>query len=134
METTFPVKNAKCSTCTIKLVTIAYKRATWFRLVREPLKLGLRTLAWFYRINPDEYLVRTPACYGCLRFYKIALKDKSAVFRVLNNWINPLFDTILERIVTPEELQQTKDYARRATSGEVSPKEAEQWLTYRRKP
>jgi hypothetical protein len=122
------MKNAKCSTCTIKLVNIAYKRAPWFRLLREPLKLGMRGLAWLYHVDPAEYAVQTPSCYGCLRFYKVALKDKSPFFRVLNNLVNPLFDAVLERIVTPEELEHTKDYARRATNGAVSNAEASQWL------
>ena len=96
-------KNAVCNTCTIRLVRIAYARAPWFRLVREPLRLGMRGMAWFHRINPAEYEVRTQSCYGCMRFYKVALKEKSALFRRLNDRINPAFDALLERIVSAEE-------------------------------
>lgn len=123
-----PKKDARCNTCTLKLVTIAYQRSPTFRLLREPLKLGMRLFAWLYRIDPQQYTVRTPACYGCIRFYKVALKERSPLFNRLNDWINPRFDTWLERIVSAEELAQAKAYARRATSGEVAPDEAAAWL------
>ena len=121
-------KEAVCNTCTLNLVSIAYRRAPMFRVVREPLKLGMRFLCWAHRVNPAEYEVRTPACYGCVRFYKIVLKDKSALFCRLNNLINPAFDAILERIVTAEELQRAKAYARSATAGEVTPQTASDWM------
>jgi hypothetical protein len=108
-------KNAVCNTCTIRLVRIAYQRAPWFRLVREPLRLGMRGLAWFHRVDPAEYEVRTENCYGCVRFYKVALKEKSALFRWLNDRVNPRFDALLERIVTAEEVREAKAYAREAT-------------------
>jgi|SRR3990172_7251276 len=117
-------KKAICNTCTLKLVTIAYRRVPLFRLMREPLKLGMQFLSRLYRVNPAEYVVRTPNCYGCLRFYKTALKEKSAAFRWLNDRVNPIFDAILERIVTEEEIQHAKAYARAATAGEVKPEEA----------
>lgn len=109
-------KNAVCNTCTIRLVRIAYQRAPWFRLAREPLRLGLRGLAWLHRIDPNEYEVRTESCYGCLRFYKVALKERSALFRWLNDRVNPAFDALLERIVTAEEVREAKAYAREATA------------------
>ncbi|MBM4461330.1 MAG: nitroreductase [Chloroflexi bacterium] len=116
MNDTLPKKNAVCNTCTIRLVRIAYTRAPWFRLVREPLRLGMRGLAWFHRIDPAEYEVRTASCYGCMRFYKVALKEKSALFRWLNDRVNPHFDALLERIVTAEEVRVAKAYAREATA------------------
>lgn len=123
-----PSKNAVCGTCTLKLVTIAYRRAPWFRLLREPLKLGMRFLARVHHVNTGEYVVRTPACYNCIRFYKVALKEKSATFRCLHKWINPLFDRVIETIVTEEERKQTRDYAQSATQGSVDKKEAESWM------
>ena len=117
-------KKAVCHTCTLRLITLAYRRAPLFRLVREPLKWGMRGLAWMHRIDPMEYEVRTPACYGCIRFYKTALKDKSALFRRLNRLINPLFDAVLEQLVTGAEIQQAKAYAQAATVGAVSPEQA----------
>ena len=121
-------KNALCNTCTLKLVAIAYRRASWFRLCREPLKLGMRFLSWVYRVDPGEYEVRTAQCFGCIRFYKVALKEKSALFRRLNDLCNPRFDALLERIVTAEEIGEAKTYARAATAGEVPPEEAEKWM------
>lgn len=117
--TAFPRKNAICNTCTIRLVKIAYQRAPWFRLVREPLKWGMRFLAFIHQINPSEYEVRTRACYGCIRFYKVALKEKSGLFRFLNDRINPLFDAMIERIVSPAEIQDAKGHARAAMAGQV---------------
>jgi hypothetical protein len=114
-------KNAVCNTCTIRLVRIAYGRAPWFRLVREPLRLCMRALARVHCIDPQEYEVRTPACHGCMRFYKTALKEKSALFRALNDRINPAFDAMLERIVTQGEVQEAKAHARAATRGEPLP-------------
>jgi len=121
-------KNAICNTCTLKLVSIAYRRAPWFRLCRAPLKLGMCFLSFLYRVNPAEYEVRTPQCFGCIRFYKTAMKEQSGLFRWMNNLVNPLFDALLERIVTEEEIKQAKTYARAASAGEIRPDEAATWM------
>ena len=121
-------KSAVCNTCTLKLVSIAYRRAPWFRLFREPLKLGMRFLSWIHRVNPSEYEVRTPDCFGCIRFYKVALKEKSGMFRRMNDLFNPLYDALLERIVTEDEIRQAKTYARAASNGEIMPEEAAKWM------
>lgn len=121
-------KNAVCNTCTLKLVTIAYRRTPWFRLLREPLRLGMCFLSWIHRVNPSEYEVRTPQCFGCIRFYKVALKEKSALFRRMNDFFNPLFDARLEQIVTEEEIKAAKTYARAATEGKIIPEEAAKWM------
>lgn len=121
-------KSAVCNTCTLKLVSIAYRRAPWFRLCREPLRFGMRFLSWIHRVNPSEYEVRTPDCFGCIRFYKVALKEKSALFQRMNDLFNPLFDALLERIVTEEEIRQAKTYARAASDGETTPEDAAKWM------
>lgn len=51
-----------------------------------------------------------------MRFYKVALKEKSALFRWLNDRVNPRFDALLERMVTAEEVREAKAYAREATT------------------
>jgi len=122
------LKNATCNTCTLRLVTIAYRRAPWFWLLREPLKLGMKALSRLHRVNPAEYAVRTPACYNCVRFYKVALGEKSATFRWLHRWANPAFDYFLERIVTGEELAAAKAYARAASTGEIDQKHPGEWM------
>ena len=122
------LKNAVCGNCTLKLVAIAYKRAPWFRLLREPLKLGMRFLSRIYHVDTGEYLVRTTACYDCIRFYKVALKEKSAIFHLLHNGINPIFDFVIEKIVTEEERQQSKRYAQAASQGNLIENEANTWM------
>lgn len=121
-------KNTACNTCTLKLAAIAYRRAPWFRLCREPLKAGMRFLSWINGFDPADYEVRTPRCHGCIRFYKTTLKDRSRLFRRMNDLINPLFDALLEKIVTGEEMKQAKAYARAAVAGEIPPEEADTWM------
>ena len=121
-------KNAICNTCTLKLVTIVYRRKPIFRLFREPLKTGMRIFSWLYHIDPEQYEVRTPACRGCIRFYKLALKERSGLFRWFNNLINPLFDRIIESILTEDELRVAKDYGKKATNGYISLEESEKWM------
>jgi hypothetical protein len=112
-------KNAVCNICTVRLVEMAYRRAPWFRLVREPLKAGMRLMAFAHRIDPNAYEVRSLECYGCMRFYKVALKEKSGLFRRLNGLVNPHFDALIEHILTEEEVQLAQAYARAAMSGEL---------------
>lgn len=120
---------AVCNTCTLRLVTIAYERRPTFRLLREPIRLVMRIFAMAYRIDPHEYDVRTPKCRGCVRFYKSALKERSPLFRRLNDAVNPFFDRQLEMVVTEEEVKMAKAYARRATVGELSDEEAVDWMS-----
>ncbi len=119
---------AVCNHCTYKLVAIAYQRAPWFRLFREPLKLGMRLLAFVHRIDAKEYQVRTPGCYQCIRFYKTALFGKSISFRWLHNRINPVFNKLIAKIVTDEEKKEAKRYADSASEGKLSKEEAEKWM------
>lgn len=105
-----------CGTCTIRLVTLAYERAPWFRLVREPLRVGMLALSRLHGIDASAYAVRTEACRGCLRFQKAVLKDRSVLFRVLNRVVNPVFDALLVRIVGPAAVREAKEHARRATT------------------
>jgi len=104
-----------CTTCTIILVKTAYGRAPWFKIVREPLRCGMVIMGQLYGINPDNYLVKSAGCRDCVRFIKTGLKEKSSLFRMLNRFINPVFDHILETIVTRGEVLEAKRYAREAT-------------------
>ena len=110
--------NAICSTCTLQLVRLCYARCWWFRLFREPLLAGMRLLAWRHRINSRDYAVRTPACYGCIRFMKVALKEKSPTFRWLNGRIDPVFNRVRNSLLTEEEITQARAFAREAFSPE----------------
>jgi len=117
-----------CNHCTYKLVTIAYQRAPWFRLFREPLKLGMRWLAFWHHIDTKDYQVRTPGCYRCIRFYKTALIEKSVTFRWLHNKVNPIFNSLISRIVTDEERRQSRIYANAASEGRLSEEEVKRWM------
>jgi hypothetical protein len=108
-------KHPVCNTCTILLVELCYQRVWWFRLMREPLLLGMRLLSWWHGIDPCDYPVRTEGCYGCIRFMKESLKERSPVSRWLNDRINPAFNRIRDSIVTQEEIREAKRLAREAT-------------------
>lgn len=62
-------------------------------------------------ININHYKINNENCTNCNRFYKNALKEKSALFRWLNNKINPVFDHWLEKIVSEDEIKKAKDHA-----------------------
>jgi len=64
-----------------------------------------------YRIHPENYVTRSPACHGCFRFKKNALKEKSALFRWLDGYFNPLFNRVRDSLLTPEELNEAREYA-----------------------
>lgn len=111
-----PKKHAVCKTCTIQLVEICYRRTWWFRLFREPMVLGMRAMARWHRIDARDYEVRTDKCYACVRFMKTALKEQSLTFRLLNNIVNPLFNRVRNGIVTPEEIEEARRFARESTN------------------
>lgn len=108
------LKYVKCTTCTKHLVEIVYDRAPWFRILRGPMILGMKALSRYHGINPKEYDVRTEECYGCVRFIKNALKDKSPGFVWLNEIVNPVFNRIRDSIVTEQEKVKAVDFARSA--------------------
>lgn len=121
-------KNAVCNTCTRRLIGIAYQHSPWFRIVREPLKLTMRTWVRLYGFDTEVYEVRSPSCYKCMRFYKTTLKERSRLFRLLNSLVNPIFDFILERIVSREEVDKAKAHANAAISGEALPYNGEEYV------
>jgi hypothetical protein len=112
------MKNLVCKICTIKLVEAAYGHAWWFRLVREPLRLGMLAMGRLYGADSSSYEVRSPACRGCPRLVKLELKERSALFRLLNALVNPSFDRLIERLISARELAEAKDYAEKAVSCE----------------
>lgn len=115
-------KNAVCNTCTIRLVELCYQRVWWFRIFREPLVMGMRFLGRVYRVDVDEYEVRSEECQRCIRFLKTGLKDKSGLFRCLNGVIDPLFNRVRNSIVTDQELRESRNLAqeRQGLGSEVS--------------
>ena len=119
---------AECRHCTYKLVQIGYRQTRWFRLFRGPMVCGMRLFSRYHLVDVSPYVMRTPACNGCIRFYKSALFEKSASFRWLHGRINPVFNFLIRKIVTEEERRQASDYALRATAGSVTPAEAADWM------
>jgi hypothetical protein len=119
------MKNIVCKVCTIKLVESAYAHAWWFRLVREPLRLGMLLMGRLYGADTSAYEVRSAACRGCPRLVKLELKEKSALFRLLNNLVNPHFDRLIERLITEREQREAEDYAEKAVRGELKPDTAD---------
>ena len=97
------------------LIKTCYKRAWWFRIIREPLRCGMVIMGRIYGVNHNNYLVKSDECHGCIRFIKTGLKEKSSFFRVLNGIVNPVFDHILETIVSKEEVLEAKRHAKGAT-------------------
>lgn len=112
------MKALVCRICTVKLVEAAYARAWWFRLVREPLRLGMLLLGRVYGADLAAYEVRSAACRGCPRLVKLELKEKSALFRLLNGLVNPYFDRLIERLLTEREILEAEDFAERAARGD----------------
>ena len=109
-----PAAAASCKNCALMLARIVYRRHWWFPLVREPLLLGMRVLAWRHRIDPYRYQVANPECAGCIRFMKSELEEKSALFRTLNGLVGDRFSALRNARLTQEELDEAKRFAREA--------------------
>jgi hypothetical protein len=103
-----------CKVCTIRLERLCYRRAWWFRAFREVLATGIRVFALVHRIRPTDYRTRSAACHKCIRFRKNALKRQSALFRRLDGYLNPLFNRVRDSLLTPRELDEARNFARRA--------------------
>ena len=125
-----PNRRPACGMCTFKCVTIAYKRAPWFRLVREPMLVGMRFFAAIHHVETEvkNFPFPTKTCYRCIRFYKSVLFKKSASFRWLHGRFNPIFNYFMDRIVTKEERKQASSYAKAACAGSLSEKETNEWM------
>lgn len=113
-----PQKNsapvASCKICTIQLESLCYRRAWWFRAFRELLATGIRLFAIAHRIEPKDYLARSPMCFRCLRFRKNALKLRSPLFNWLDGYLNPMFNRVRDSLLTADELERARNLARRA--------------------
>lgn len=111
--------SAVCKLCTIRLERLCYQRAWWFRAFREVLATGIRAFALVYRIDPHDYEGRSKACHKCIRFRKNVLKERSRLFRWLDGYLNPLFNRVRDSLLTPEELDQARAFARQAATPEA---------------
>ena len=100
-----------CKNCALLLVRMCYGKHWWFRLVREPLVLGMRILARLNGIDARRHPVNNPECHGCVRFMKAELEDKSPLFRFLNDRIGPRFSELRNSLLTRNELDEAKRHA-----------------------
>jgi hypothetical protein len=71
----------------------------------------MRYMSRRHSINPYDYQARTARCYGCVRFIKNALKQKSPTCVWLSNRINALFNRIRDSIVSETEKEEAKRLA-----------------------
>lgn len=105
-----------CGTRTLRLVALAYARAPWFRLLREPPRAGMVALSRVHGIDVSAVPVRAEACRGAIRLHRGLLEERSPLFRALNRLANPVFDALLLRIVGAEAVREAKEHAQAATS------------------
>jgi hypothetical protein len=113
-DTANPYSAVVCKNCALMLVRIVYRRHWWFPLVREPLLLGMRLLAWQHGIDARSHGVRNPECRGCIRFMKAELEEKSLTFRFLNDRIGRTFTALRDARLSVEEREEAKRFAREA--------------------
>lgn len=106
---------AVCPGCTLLVVREAYRRHPWFRIFRGPLWLGMWVLSWWHGFSADDYLVRNPTCYDCLRFRKNLLTEKSALFNALNRLLGRYLGRMLGELAPDVDLESKKAMARRST-------------------
>ena len=59
-------------------------------------------LGIIFDIGPKDVPVKSEGCYGCVRFTKTSLKDRSSLAKFINRIVNPIFDGIMETIVRKE--------------------------------
>lgn len=103
-----------CKNCALMLARLVCQRHWWFPLVREPLLMGMRILAWRHGIDAHSQQVRNPECQGCIRFMKAGLEEKSPTFRFLNNRIGSTFSSMRDARLTRAERDEAKRYAAEA--------------------
>jgi hypothetical protein len=108
------------------LARLVCRRHWWFPLLREPLLLGMRILAWRYGIDARRHAVRNPECRGCIRFMKAELELKSPTFRFLNDRIGKQFSLLRDNRLTQAQLNEARRYARAAMGPESNPIERKQ--------
>jgi hypothetical protein len=101
-----------CNNCALLLIRRCYIKHWWFRLIREPLICGMHILAWWNGINARHYAKNIPECCGCVRFMKANLEEKSAAFIFLNKYIGPRFKALRDSMLTQEDFEEAKRYAR----------------------
>lgn len=101
-----------CKNCAALLAKWCYERHWWFRLIREPLLVGMRILAWWNGIDARAHGVRNPECHGCIRFMRAELDEKSPTFRFLNEIIGKKVGNLRNSLLTQQELDNARHHAK----------------------
>lgn len=104
-----------CKKCTSMLVQKAEQKSLFFKSIHRSSKVIIKSwLFYFYkRIRPEVESYKTLNCHNCLRPSKNLLKKHSALFRVINSWIDPYFDQYLARLVTEEDMKKAQRAVKR---------------------
>jgi hypothetical protein len=93
------------------LIRKIYKKRPWFRIIREPLILGMKILSAINGIKREEHARGHPECDGCVRFMKAELEMRSWTFRFVNKLIGPWFRNIRDKGLNDEDFQNAKKKA-----------------------
>lgn len=112
MMMTRQISPVVCKNCAARLAQWCYQKHWWFRLIREPLLAGMRFLAWWNGIDARRHGVRNPECYGCIRFMRAELDEKSPTFRFLFEIIGKRVTRLRNSLLTQQELDEAKRHAR----------------------
>lgn len=113
-----PHPMGSCRNCTLSLMQRCYKRHWWFHFIRDPLIWGMYFLGLIHGIRPKQYIVKNRTCYGCIRFLKTELMQKSPLFCTLQHWIMPGFKKITGAMLTVDEREQAQKRAQQLFSTE----------------
>ena len=108
------ISHIVCKNCASRLAEWCYAQHWWFRLIREPLLMGMRSMAWWHGIDARKHGVRNPECHGCIRFMKNELEEKSSTFRFLNEHLGKKVNKLRDSMLTQQQLDEAKRYAREA--------------------
>jgi hypothetical protein len=106
---------AGCKVCPVYLMRLCSERRWWFRLIREPLAVGMRIMAWMHRVPVPPQSLFSQSCQCCLRPMKMQLYRKSALFRFADGILSPWFNRLRRSLFTEEELQESKQIAQQAS-------------------
>lgn len=105
-----------CRGCAIHLMRICAQRSWWFLLIREPLAYVMRLLARWHGIAVPPQSLRVQSCEQCMKPMKMALLEKSALFRFGNRLLSPWFSRLRASLVTAEEIEEAKRLARESAT------------------
>ena len=114
MDTRTLAPTASCKICTIRLETLCYQRAWWFRVFREILAGGIRHFRYRLSHSPEGLSRALADVFQMHSVPQERLKERSALFNWLDSYLNPMFNHVRNSLLTAEELENARALARRA--------------------